>query len=443
MALHRGLAGLILVGAVVGALALGRGRVAAPPARVAPTVHSPAEIRDLDIAFYQTRVKRDPYGARDLAMLGALYLARARETGSYSDILRAEEAARSSYGHRSNRNGGAAAVLASSLLAQHRFVEAYGVAKSLVALDSTEASTRAMLGEIALELGRYLEADTLFKNLSTERYAPALAPRYARWLELHGQGVEAIQLLRSVRQTLSNGFRVPPEQLAWFDLRIGDLAFRAGDLAQAEKAFAAGLTEAPEDYRLLGAEARLHAARHEWQPAIQAGERAVASVLDPATLGLLSDCYLASGDSTKADEYAKAMEVSVSQQPGAFHRAWSLFLLDHNRDVSQVRRKAMEELRTRRDVYGYDLAAWALHKSGEDRQAEQLAVDALQLGTRDAMLYFHAGVIAYARGQNESARERLSQALEINPYFHPTQADEARQILRTMGRQPSAISLNR
>jgi tetratricopeptide (TPR) repeat protein len=280
-------------------------------------------------------------------------------------------------------------------------------------------------------------------NLSTQRYAPALAPRYARWLELHGQGLQAMQLLRSVRETLSDGFRVPPEQFAWFDLRIGDLALRSGRLDEAGEAFAAGLAEAPEDYRLLGAQARLHAVRHEWQPAIQAGERAVASVLDPATLGLLSDCYLALGDSAKASEYARAMEVSVSRQPGAFHRAWSLFLLDHNREVSQVRKKAMEELRTRRDVYGYDLAAWAWHKSGNDSQAEDLAAHALQLGTRDAMLYFHAGMIAYARGQDQLARERLSRALEINPYFHPTQVDDARRALREIGGQPSGVSLNR
>ncbi len=89
------------------------------------------------------------------------------------------------------------------------------------------------------------------------------------------------------------------------------------------------LLEAPDDYRLLGAEARLHAAERDWSGAIRVGERAIANVLDPATLGLLSDCYAAQGDTAKAAEYAKAMEVSVSQQPGAFHRAWSLFLLDH------------------------------------------------------------------------------------------------------------------
>ena len=128
-----------------------------------------------------------------------------------------------------------------------------------------------MLGEIALELGHYEEAKRLFSTIATQRYAPALAPRYARWLELEGRPVEALDLLRSVRRDLDNGFRVPVEQLAWFDLRIGDLELRRGRLREAGKAFASGLSEAPEDYRLLGAEARLHAAKKDWSAAIRFG----------------------------------------------------------------------------------------------------------------------------------------------------------------------------
>jgi tetratricopeptide (TPR) repeat protein len=384
---------------------------AVPPSRPA------ADIREQDIAFYQNRVARDPFGARDLAMLGSLYLARARETGSYQDLLRAEDAARTSYSHRTRRNGAAAALLASTLLAEHRFTEAYTTAKALVEADSSEPGTRAMLGEIALELGHYEEARQLFSTIATLRYAPALAPRYARWLELEGRPVEALDLLRSVRKDLENGFRVPPEQLAWFDLRIGDLELRRGKLREAGKAYASGLAVAPDDYRLLGAEARLHAAKKDWGEAIRYGEQAIASVLDPATLGLLSDCYAAQGDTAKAAEYAKAMEVSVSQQPGAFHRAWSLFLLDHGRDVPLVLRKASEELHSRKDVYGYDLVAWALHQMGRDVEAAPLVDQALSQGTRDAMLYWHAGAVAAALGDSTLARARFAEARRINPYY--------------------------
>jgi tetratricopeptide (TPR) repeat protein len=389
-----------------------------PPQAVA-CAHCPSvsERRDRKIAFYQARVARDPYGARDLAALGALYLARARETGSYQDIRRAEESAETSLSHRTRRNDAASAILASSYLAEHRFTDAYRVAKDLVERDSTEPTSRAMLGEIALELGRYDEADRLFGTIASQRYSSALAPRYARWLELNGKSRDAYLLLTAVRDTITGAYGVTPEQVAWFDLRIGDLALRAGRLDEARRAYAAGLTAAPDDYRLLGATARLHAARRDWPKAIEAGEHAVAIVLDPATLGLLSDCYAALGDSAKATEYARAMEVSVSQQPGAFHRAWSLFLLDHDRDVPLVLKKAEEELTTRKDVYGYDLVAWALHKSGRDPAARPFAEQALSLGTRDAMLYYHAGTIARGVGDTSAAHAWLDTAKDINPYY--------------------------
>jgi hypothetical protein len=85
--------------------------------------------------------------------------------------------------------------------------------------------------------------------------------------------------------------------------------------------------------------------------------------------------------------------------------------------VPLVLRKASEELRTRKDVYGYDLVAWALHQSGRDLEAAPLVEQALSQGTRDAMLYWHAGQIAAALGDSLLSRERLEMAKEINPFY--------------------------
>ena len=74
------------------------------------------------------------------------------------------------------------------------------------------------------------------------------------------------------------------------------------------------------------------------------------------------------GDSSKAQQYYRTMELVVTQQPGPFHRAWSLFLLDHDREVPRVLAKVREEIQTRKDIYGYDLLAWALYKSGDHRR---------------------------------------------------------------------------
>jgi Tfp pilus assembly protein PilF len=54
---------------------------------------------------------------------------------------------------------------------------------------------------------------------------------------------------------------------------------------------------------------------------------------------------------------------------------------------------------------------------------------ALRLGTRDAQLYYHAGMIAQAAGEKAAARDYLQRALQLNPQFDPLQAAMARQAL--------------
>jgi tetratricopeptide (TPR) repeat protein len=397
-----------------------------------------AAIRDSDIAFYEARAGRDPTGATDLARAARLYLQRARETGNYDDVLRAEADARRSISNRAGHNATAAQVLASALLSEHRFADAQEVARGLVASDPTHVSYRAALGEIEFELGRYADARATFDSLRAFKRELSVTPRLARWEELTGHTDAARHLLHLALEEAERRTDLPQEQVAWFWLRLGDLELRAGRPDVASFAYGRGLRAHPEDYRLLAAVAHLDAVQHDWRGAVEAGERAIAANLDPATLGTISDAYAALGDTGKAAEYARVLEVAVSKQPGAYHRAWSLFLLDHDRRVAEVLSKAGAELQTRQDIYGYDVLAWALYKNGRARDAERPMTHALSLGTQDAMLFYHAGMIARAVGRPLDARAYLDRALAINPSFHPTQPDSARVVLQQLREQTLA-----
>ncbi len=395
---------------------------------------SASRIRDLDIEFYAGRAARDPRSARDFTQLAGLYLQRARESGSNDDLVRAERTARHSLALRHGRNYEAFGVLASSLLAQHRFAEALEVGQRLLAGDTTSIAARALVAETELELGRYEEAGRRFGMLATYQADLGVAPRLARWEELRGRPTAARRLLRQARDQTRRRHGMPREQMAWFHLRLGDLALRAGQLREAERELEAGLGIMPDDYRLLAALARLEAVRHEWRRAVDLAERAVTKSLDPGTLGLLHDANVALGDTAKAADYSRAMALTVLAQPGPYHRAWSLFLLDHGREVPRVLANVEAELRTRRDVYGYDLLAWALFKSGRAADALPPMRRALALGTRDAMLHYHAGRIGLTAGDTVWARARLETALAINPYWHPAQPAAARAALDSLAR---------
>lgn len=387
----------VATGLVAVVVVLARTRVSQPDLHAAPAPiasgFSERPDRDVQIRVWKQALDADPVSAIALGQLAALHMQRAREGGTYDDYLQAETYARRSLSLRTQRNANTAATLISILLAQHRFVDARGVADSLVQREPDVPEYRAALGEVAMELGDDATADRMFRSVWASRGTLTIAARLARWLEITNHVPEARRLLTQARAEALSRRDVARETKAWFALRLGDLELRDGRLTAANMAFREGLAIEPEDPRLLAAMARLAAARDRHDEVISWGERAIGMQLDPGTLGLVGDAYAAKGDSAKADEYFQTLEVAVSTQPGAYHRAWSLYLLDHGMRVNDVLQKAQEELRERKDVYGYDVLAWALEKSGRHAEAQQAMREALRLRTPDPLLRRHARII--------------------------------------------------
>ncbi|MBC7789229.1 MAG: hypothetical protein H7Z74_04740 [Anaerolineae bacterium] len=378
---------------------------------------SSTEMLDADIAFYGERVAADPSSAGDHAKLAALFLERVRVSGSQEDAMRAEQAARTSLAARTKHNGAALALLASSLLEQHRFIDAREAARQLVAHDSVVVGHRALLAEIELELGNYDEAARLFGALQAHWRDLAVAPRVARWMEIRGGVQHARQMLAmALKDAIADSY-LPRSQVAWFHYRLGDFELRYGRHEQARAALAAGLKLAPGDYRLLGSMAGLEAAEQRWDNAIEYAGRSVAVFPDPAVLGLLSNAYLALGDTGKSSEFARAMAVLSLGQPGAIHRTWSAFWLDRGEHVEEVLVRAQEEGKARRDIYGDDVLAWALHKTGRHADAKVAMARALVQGVRDPSILFHAATISYALGDTAESCVYLHEVLVSNPRF--------------------------
>lgn len=430
--------GVLLAGAMAAA---GCHQKPDPPAPVQSPGpgRSVAEIRELDIAFFRERAQRDPTGAMDLAHLAALYLARGRETGDPHDAVLAERTARRSLRNRAAHNQAASAVLQSALLAQHRFREALALATAARDEDPESNDLRAGVAEIQMELGLYDEARMTFQSIRPRANELSLLPRLARWAEITGDTGRARRLLRTALGAARAQPTLPAEQLAWYHLRVGDLELRLGDPVAADSAYTAGLAAHPGDHRLLSALAHSALAQRRWRDARRFGEEAIAIALDPTTLGILSDAAEALGDTAAAVDYARVLDIAVLDQPEAYHRAWSLFLLDHGRHLDRVAKKIRAELATRKDVYAYDLHAWSLHLQGRDREALAASRRALQQGTQDALLFHHAGAIMLASGDTAGARAQFARALAINPFMSPRQESSMRPLMGAAVALPAEV----
>jgi tetratricopeptide (TPR) repeat protein len=372
-------------------------RAAAAPVQSADDlVKAETEIRERDIGFYERRVGEDSLGAIDRSKLAGLYMQRARVSGSMSDYDRAEALARRSLVLRTDRNEATFGILVGALLARHAFAEALIVARRAVMADSLSPANLALAGEVELETGDYEAANRHFSSVRFDGRDFSVGARLARWRELTGRSDAARRLLRHAIRQVDERDDLSRETVAWFHYRLGELELRLGNLDTAAASYQRGLRIFPGDHRILGGLARLSAARGEWSEAVEYGSRAIAIQLDPATLGTMSEAYAALGDTAQAAQFAKAMAVSALKQPGPIHRAWGLFLLDHGtpRDAARVLARARDELRTRKDVYGYDLLAWALHRRGRNVEARAAMERALSQHTEDPLLQRHAAIIA-------------------------------------------------
>jgi tetratricopeptide (TPR) repeat protein len=100
-------------------------------------------------------------------------------------------------------------------------------------------------------------------------------------------------------------------------------------------------------------------------------------------------------------------------------------------------------LEYRRDIYAYDVLAWNLYRSGKAEEAREEITSALRLGTRDAKLFYHAGMIYHRLGDKPKAHKYLRLALETNPHFHILFADEAAQTLKALEGSENSARLHR
>jgi Tfp pilus assembly protein PilF len=420
---------VVAVAACAAAAAVAVGRDATSTAPIADIAD--ADLRAADIALFERRAAEDPWSAADRARLAALYLQRGREGGGLDDYGRAEAAARASLELREDRNGRTRLLLASALLAQHRFAEARVEAERALAAEPAAPSVRALHAEILMELGDYEAAAQAFASLRMERENLAVAPRLARWAELNGRPWEARALLEAARRRARTRLDLPREHVAWFDLRLGDLALRQGDARAAERAFRDGLAIEPNDVRLHAALARVAAARADWHDVLRLIDR-IAAAADVATLALAGDAALRSGDVPGAERWYAAAERVAMENAEPFQRQWTQFRLDRSRGVAEILPLLRAEAAARPDVLGLDLLAWGLFLHGDAHEADAVMQRALRLGTRDAALRYHAGRIAQALGRFDAARAHFEAARAIDPQFHPLHADSLRSALQSL-----------
>jgi tetratricopeptide (TPR) repeat protein len=386
------------------------------------------------IRFLEERVKRDPDDFIAFNKLTGYYLLRLRETGSAAWLDLAARAARGSLkAIPAEQNLGGLSLLAQIEFASHDFVSARNHAEQLTQLEPRKGYPYLLLGDALMELGDYEAARSAFREMEKRGSADVAAKtRLARMAALMGDNPRAERLYAEALTLAVEA--VPPsrETIAWCRWQLGETAFGAGDYDRAEKHYRDSLVTFPDYYRALAGLGRALEAKGDLNGAIEHHERAVRILPDPAFVAALGDLYQIAGRTKEAEaQYALCEQTARIGAAGGqlYNRQLALFYADHDLKPDEAYQLARREYETRRDVYGADALAWAALKAGKVEEARQAVKEALRLGTQDAKLFYHAGMVARAAGDRATAQEYLQRALKLNPRFDPRQARIARQSL--------------
>ena len=408
---------------------------AAPAPAPAAPLPSDEELTAGTIRFLEERVRQDPLDFIAYNKLCGYYLQRQRETGDVQYLELARRAADASLkAIPAGQNPGGLAALARAEFTAHDFAAARDHARQLTTLEPRKGSSYELLGDALLELGDYDQAQAAFAQLEQLNGAKSLSAnlRRARLAQLRGQADEA-RTHYQIALTLALE-PVPPdrETVAWCRWQLGEVAFAQGDYAEAERQYRDALTTFPDYYRAVAGLGRARAAQSDLAGAIAQYEQVTKRLPDPAFVATLGDLYKLAGREREAQaQYTLVEQIArLSALNGQlYNRQLALFYADHDMKPTEAYTLAAREYEARRDIYGADAVAWAALKAGKLAEAQAAIKEALRLGTRDARLLYHAGLIARAAGDNAGATDYLKRALALNPQFDPLQARFAQQAL--------------
>jgi tetratricopeptide (TPR) repeat protein len=394
----------------------------------------------------QTRVQSNPKDPAAYSALGAAFFQRARETGDVDDFQQAEQALNRSLDLNSADFSAATAysTMAEVCMGEHRFSDAVTYAQKALSLGSGDLSPFAVVGDANADMGEYERAAIAYSRLDVSGdsaadphnvYVRDSRTSYLKFVSGDTRG--AIRLMQSAVAAGTEA-RLPAENLAWLYYELGEYESQAGDIAAANSAYLTALTIHPGDYRAMAGLGKLRGNQGRYAEAIKLYQSAVAVVPMPMYVSELGDMYTKSGNSAEAKKQYQLVEYigllgHINQV--LHNRDLALFYADHNIKLDEALTLAHKEFEVRHDIYTWDALAWALYKNGKYQEASDAMDHALRPGARDALLFFHAGMISSRLGQSSQAKERLQTALSINPQFHVLYADVARQQLKTLNAQ--------
>jgi tetratricopeptide (TPR) repeat protein len=368
------------------------------------------------------RVPDSPLGYVNLA---ALYMKEARKTGDFFLNSKAEEYVTRALAI-SPHNVPARKLEASLHLANHRFTEAVEAATRLRDEIPADSFAYGVLADAYVETGDYANAVAAAQKMVDLKPGTASYSRVAQLRSLHGDHKGAIEMFTEAARAADP---TDKETQSWCLVQLGDEYWKTGKYPEAEKVYDEALANYPGYFLAMVSKARVRASAGDYTTAEALANEVQAKGPNANAAHLLGDIHTARGETAKAElQYSLYDELQERLGDAADHKRIVISWADRGK-IEQALEMARAEYAAERSIHSADLLAWSLFRSGRAEEAAPYIREAMRLGTNDARMLYHAGLIAMAIGQRSEARRFLEQALMVNPGFDVIQANTARKAL--------------
>lgn len=385
-----------------------------------------ADLRDREIAEAVRMIELAPDSPSGYVQLGAVYVKRARSTGDFALNDKAIAAAERAL-ELAPRDASARKLRASLLLTFHRFSDALSEGEKLLADFPNDAFVFGVLTDANVELGRYPEAVEAAQRMVDLKPNADSYARVAHLRSLHGDHRGAVEMYRTAARVTDPADR---EAQAWCLSQLSAEYWRNGSYESALQTADEALGILPGFHLALASKGRALAGLGKFEEAARVLAESNNRVPNADVSFLLGDVAAKLGDGEGASRHYD-FGVSLENRSDAVgdQKRVAIHWADHGQNDARALEIARIESAIRDDVFTDDALAWTLYKSGDLTGAKIAAAKALRLGTNDARMLFHAGMIEKDLGNLVEARKLLSQALELNPAFDLIQNENARRAL--------------
>lgn len=385
--------------------------------------------RSDEIIKAEAVIEKMPDSPLGYRALGAAYVRIGRETGDPEKNKLALESIEKGLS-KSPNDPILKKLKATILLSDHSFKEAREIGLALEKESPNDAFVLGILTDANAELGDYDAAAKYAQRMLDTRPDSTSYARAAHIRSLYGDHDGSVEMYILAARTADPA---DAEARAWCLSQLGNEYWKNGKYAESVRSYEEALQLMPGYHHALYGKGRTLASTGDLAGA--KSELIAAQAKAPAidTVLLLGDVYRKLGENENAEKQY-AMAGGGEEQLGGHYdeHRMALFWADQDKNLDRALEVALADFAEIKDIYASDILAWCHYKKGDFAKAKDQITKAMRLKTRDARIYYHAGMIELALGNKAAAKKHLTFALELNPQFDLFKAESARNALDGM-----------